>query len=90
MIELFFIAQTAEPPWWLSAIVGPAGAIVVLGYFAWTQAETIRKKDIEIREITREAIECITKVLDRQEMDEAWKTEVTAMLRQLMEHVRKS
>lgn len=60
----------ASTPWWVGAITGTAGTTVVLAYIAnklWNALEESRK---EVSDITKESIAVITKLLQKQELDD--------------------
>lgn len=84
------LTMPSDPPWWVNAVVGPAGAIIILCYLAWSQNQTIKGKDQEILQLTRSAIECITKVVERHGVDDVWKVEVKEMIQQILSHASRT
>jgi hypothetical protein len=75
----FFLAQT-EHPWWITAITGSGGALVVLMLWVRSLTTAIKNKDDELIKISRESIECITKVIEKQNQDLPWKTKMETLI----------
>jgi hypothetical protein len=76
----FFLAQTIEHPWWITAITGSGGALVVLMLWVKSLTTAIKNKDDELIKISRESIECITKVIQKQNQDRPWKEKMEALI----------
>lgn len=75
--------QLVGPPWWVTILTGSGGALFV--QFMWIKNltdnnklkdKTIESKDKELMEISKESIECITRILERQTQDTAWKLKI--------------
>lgn len=67
------LAETLQQPEWAALIVGPAAAVIVLAIANWWQAtqglkvvekydKIISEKDKDIKDISREAVTCITNI----------------------------
>lgn len=67
------IAEQIAHPWWLTAITGSGGALVVL--FMWVKYLTkiIDKQDKQLLEISKNSIECITKIISKYDEDKEGK-----------------
>ena len=89
MIILFIAQATAPPtPWWVGAITGTAGTVVVLAIAVktlWAKLEESRK---ELSSVTKESIEVITKILQRQEQSDQLGEDIRRTLDNLINKVK--
>lgn len=79
---MFFIfAQAAESsPFWLTAITGSGGALIVLMMWVKSLLDSIKHKDEELIKISKESITCITKVIEKHNQDSPWKDKVEHLI----------
>jgi hypothetical protein len=82
----FLIAQfdaTGIPPgnpWWLTAITGSGGALIVLMLWVRNLSAQIKAKDQELLQISKDSIECIAKIIEKKNQEESWKHRVENLL----------
>jgi erythromycin esterase-like protein len=90
MLYLFaeVASETATHPWWLTAITGSGGALIILMMWVKNLTATVKKKDTELMEISRQSIECITKILERQNQDKDWKDRLNNLLDEIHEYIK--
>lgn len=81
------IAEQTSNPWWITVLTGSGGALFV--QFLWiknlsdsnkAKDKVIIDKDKELMEISKESIECITKILERQNQDRPWKERLEKLI----------
>jgi hypothetical protein len=63
-------------PW----VTGSGGALVVLVAWVWSEREQRAKADAKYESVSREAIECLAKIVDREDDDKTWKERVIHLL----------
>jgi hypothetical protein len=70
-----------------SLITGSGGALVVLILWVKSLTSSNKRLEVESRDISRQSIECITKILERQDQEkrekayeDIWKKEITEMI----------
>jgi hypothetical protein len=86
MFSEFLIAQfdaVGTPhsnPWWLTAITGSGGALIVLMLWVKNLSTQIKEKDQELAQISKDSIECITKIIEKKNQEELWKNKVENLL----------
>lgn len=86
MMNLLILAQAevatniSQYPWWLTAITGSGGALIVLMLWVRNLSDAIKTKDKELTQISRESIECISKIIEMKNSDEKWKDKVEHLL----------
>lgn len=68
-------------PWWVTAITGSGGALVVFMLWVRSLLSQVKQKDRELLEISKESVCCITKLIERQKVDEAWRNEIEEIIR---------
>ena len=81
------ISKAVQDPYWVSLITGSGGALVVLMMWVRSLSATVKRMEKENREISRESVSCITKILERQDQekllkaeDKAWKQDLTHLM----------
>jgi hypothetical protein len=83
-MNLFLIAQVESGnPWWITAITGSGGALIVLMLWVRSQLTTIKKKDEELVRISRESIECITRMIEKHNQDGPWKLKIESLVQEI-------
>ena len=83
-MNLFLLAQAEQSnPWWVTAITGSGGALIVLMLWVRTQLVTIKKKDEELVRISKESIECITKIIEKHTQDGPWKLKIESLIQEI-------
>lgn len=86
----FILAQVADgDPWWLTAITGSGGALIVLMMWVKNLLNSIKTKDEELIKISKESIECITKVIEKHNQDTPWKNKVETLITDIQSSIRK-
>ena len=65
---------------WISIITGSGGALVVLMMWVRIVNKQITEKDEQLRTISLQSIECITKIISKIEDEEKWKKRVEEIL----------
>lgn len=78
----------ASEPWWVPAITGTAGTVVVLGILSKALWVELQKSRNEVSAITKESIEVITKLMTQSEDSQRTMGEVRTMLIKMMEHIK--
>lgn len=86
----FILAQASEAnPWWLTAITGSGGALIVLMMWVKSLLDSIKHKDQELIKISKESIECITKVVEKHNQDTPWKNKVETLISDISVTIKK-
>ena len=79
---MFYIIAEAETssadPYWVSLITGSGGALIVLMLWVKSLSASNKRLEEENRDISRQSIECITKILERQDQEKM--TKATQMI----------
>lgn len=75
---IMIIAQATTDPYWVSLITGSGGALVVLMMWVRSLSATNKRLEQENRDISRQSVECITKILERQDQEKSSKSEERA------------
>ncbi len=91
MIFLFLSGLSLDPGI-VSLITGSGGALVVLMMWVKSLLATNKRLEKESREISRQSVECITKILERQDQekgsqlaDVVWKQDLTSLMNRICE-----
>ena len=63
---------------WISLITGSGGALVVLIWWVRSLLNEVKEKDKELREISGNSVECITKIVEKIEQERQWKHTINA------------
>ena len=71
----------------MTAITGSGGALVVLIMWVRHLQGLNKKKDDELREITKETIKCVTEVVERYERDQPWKEKLEEMIQETHRYI---
>ena len=87
-IVLAQVTDAVASPWRGSIITGSGGALVVLMLWVKNLSATVKKKDEELMQISRQSIECITKILERQNQDKEWKIRAESILSRLNDSLK--
>ena len=72
---MFYIIAEASvaDPYWVSLITGSGGALIVLMMWVKSLSASNKRLEEENRDISRQSIECITKILERQDSEQSIK-----------------
>ena len=88
------VIKSASDPYWVSLITGSGGALIVLMMWVKSLSASNKRLEEENRDISRQSIECITKILERQDQEKSTKATDRAEenswrqdLRSLMERI---
>ena len=65
---------------WISVITGSGGALVVLMMWVRIVNKQIAEKDEQLRSISLQSVECITKILSKIEDEEKWKKRIESII----------
>lgn len=61
----FAVADVQAEPWWMAAIVGPYGGLLLLAFVSWSLWSELKKSREEVAVIAKESVQVITLSLDR-------------------------
>ena len=77
------LLEQLDSPWWVTAITGSGGALII--QFLWIRnlASSIKKKDQELMEISKQSIECIAIILERQNQEKPWKDKLEKLIEEI-------
>lgn len=70
-------------PWWITAITGSGGALIVLMLWVRSLLTTVKTKDEELVRISKESIECITRMIEKHNQDAPWKLKVESLVQEI-------
>lgn len=73
-------------PWWVPAITGSAGTLIVMGIGMKVLWSAFCKKDNEVSEVTKESITVITRILERVDASAEREGELRTMITKIIDH----
>lgn len=79
-VLLSLMETGGSAPWWITAITGSGGALIIQQLWIRSLTASLQKKEAELMEISKESIECITKILERHDQDRTWRDKVLETL----------
>lgn len=85
----FILSQATTDPWWVTAITGSGGALIVLMMWVKSLLALVKRKDEELIKISKESIECITKVIEKHNQDTPWKNKVENLISDIFVTIKK-
>ena len=86
MLDIFKFFTESDTGW-LSLITGSGGALVILMMWVRDATKQVKQKDKELTEISRESVECITRIIDKLEREDSWKKRIEKMVRETNRHI---